>query len=151
MSDPAPVPPLFLQSPTESNKEHSWWPGAHKTSNHVDDGFLQNNVVNLHTVTNDQDQNVTDFDLIKGNSKIKPNKSITKRDDIPKLFLDDLLEDEVEIKRRKAAVNIQRWYRGWKTRKELSGQDAVKKLLSQKKLEKEKQMVLVKSEVLNIS
>ena len=141
MNDPAPVPPLFLQSPTESNKEHHWWPDMHKTSNHIDEDFQENNLNNLQTLTDNLDQNVTDFDLVEGNTRIKPDKSAPRRDDIPKLFLDDLLEDEGESKRKKAAVNIQRWYRGWKTRKELSGQNAVKQLLSQKKLEKEKQML----------
>lgn len=140
LSDPAPVPPLFLQSPTESNKEHNWWPGTHNTSNHVEMEFLQNDIGNLHTATNNLDQNVTDFEVVEGNSRIKPDKLVPRREDIPKLFLDDLLEDEGESKCRKAAVNIQRWYRGWKTRKELRGQNAVKQLLSQKKLEKEKQI-----------
>lgn len=140
MSDPAPVPPLFLQSPTEPSKEHDWWPGTHKSSNHIGEDFLQNGSNNLDAATNDLDVNVTDFNLVEGNLRIKPDKLVSRREDVPKLFLDDLLEDEGESKRRRAAVNIQRWYRGWKTRKELSGQSAVKQLLSQKKLEKEKQM-----------
>lgn len=37
-------------------------------------------------------------------------------------------------------MNIQRWFRGWRTRKQLSGQNAVKELLSQKKMEKEKDL-----------
>ena len=140
LSDPAPVSPLLLQSPTEAGKEHNWWPGAHKTSNHIGEHFLQNNADNLETATNNLEANVTDFNLVEGNLRNKPDKSVSRREDIPKLFLDDLLEDEGESKRRRAAMNIQRWYRGWKTRKELSGQTAVKQLLSQKKLEKEKQM-----------
>lgn len=149
LSDPAPVPPLFLQSPTESSREHNWWTGAHNTSNQADKNFTQDDVDNLRTVTNNLDHNITDFDMVEGNSRIKPNRSISKRDDIPKLFLDELIEDESESKRRKAAVNIQRWYRGWKTRKELHGQNAIKQLLSQKKSEKETQLFSAKTEVLN--
>ena len=149
LSDPAPVPPLFLQSPTESSCEHNWWTGAHNASNQADNNFPQDDVDNLRTVTNNLDHNITDFDMVEGNSRIKPNRSISKRDDIPKLFLDDLIEDESERKRRKAAVNIQRWYRGWKTRKELNGQNAIKQLLSQKKSEKETQLFSAKTEVLN--
>lgn len=140
-SDPAPVPPLFLQSPTELDKKHNWWPGASKTSNHIDEDFLQNDINNLRPGNNGFDQNNLDFDIFEGNARIKGDKSTTKREDVPKLFLDELLEDEAEKKRRKAAVNIQRWFRGWKTRKQLRGQSAVKQLLSQKKTEKEKQMV----------
>ncbi|XP_073245130.1 centrosomal protein of 131 kDa-like isoform X1 [Porites lutea] len=146
LSDPAPVPPLFLQSPTESSREHNWWTGAHNTSNQADKNFLQDDVDNLQTVTNNLDHNITDFDMVEGNSRIKPNRSISKRDDIPKLFLDELIEDESESKRRKAAVNIQRWYRGWKTRKQLNGQNAIKQLLSQKKSEKETQLFSEKTE-----
>ena len=140
-SDPAPVPPLFLQSPTELDKKHNWWPGASKTSNHIDEDFLQNDINNLRPGNNGFDQNNLDFDIFEGDARIKGDKSTTKREDVPKLFLDELLEDEAEKKRRKAAVNIQRWFRGWKTRKQLRGQSAVKQLLSQKKTEKEKQMV----------
>ena len=149
LSDPTPVPPLFLQSPTESSREHNWLTGAHNTSNQADKNLLQDDVDNLQTVTNNLDHNITDFDMVEGNSRIKPNRSISKRDDIPKLFLDDLNEDESESKRRKAAVNIQRWYRGWKIRKELHGQNAIKQLLSQKKSEKETQLFSAKTEVLN--
>lgn len=140
-SDPAPVPPLFLQSPTELDKKHNWWPGASKTSNHIDEDFLQNDINNLRPGNNGFDQNNLDLDIFEGEARLKVDKSTTKREDVPKLFLDELLEDEGEKKRRKAAVNIQRWFRGWKTRKQLRGQNAVKQLLSQKKTEKEKQMV----------
>ena len=87
------------------------------------------------------EQNVSDFDLVEGNSRVKLDKSVSRRDDIPKLFLDDLIEDQSDSKRRRAAINIQRWFRGWKTRKELRGKNAVKELLSQKKIEKEKQIL----------
>lgn len=141
MADPAPVPPLFLQSPTEVNKEHNWWPGTNKTTNHMDEDFLQNDVDNLPSGTNGFDQNDSDFRMLEGNSRIKPDKSTTGREGIPKLFLGDIVEpDEVDIRRKKAAVSIQRWFRGWRSRKQLSGQNAVKQLLSQKKMEKEKQM-----------
>ena len=140
MSDPAPVPPLFLQSPTESNKEHNWWPGNSKASNHVNEDFLHNDDHNLNASANEVDHGVMDFDLVEGDSRIKSDKLITRREDVPKLYLDDLLEDDGESKRRRAAVNIQRWFRGWKTRKELSRQTAVKELLSQKKLEREKEL-----------
>lgn len=137
-SDPAPVPPLFLQSPTELDKKHNWWPGASKTSNHIDEDFLQNDINNMRPGNNGFDQNNLDLDIFEGKARIKVDKS---REDVPKLFLDELLEDEGEKKQRKAAVNIQRWFRGWKTRKQLRGQNAVRQLLSQKKTEKEKQMV----------
>ena len=101
--------------------------------------FPLGNVNNARPVTNNFDHH-PDFDMFEGNSRIKPDKSTTRREDIPKLFLDDLLEDEGDSRRKKAAVNIQRWFRGWKTRKQLSGQNAVKELLSQKKIEKEKEM-----------
>ncbi|KAJ7372675.1 hypothetical protein OS493_017948 [Desmophyllum pertusum] len=141
VADPAPVPPLFLQSPTEVNKEHNWWPGTNKTTNHMDEDFLQNDVDNLPSGTNGFDQNDSDFRMLEGNSRIKPDKSTTGREGIPKLFLGDIVEpDEVDIRRKKAAVSIQRWFRGWRSRKQLSGQNAVKQLLSQKKMEKEKQM-----------
>lgn len=140
VADPTPVPPLFLQSPTELNKENDRWPGSNKTSNHVGEDFLLGDVSNARPVTNNFDQSDPDFDMLEGNSRIKPDKSTTRREDIPKLFLDDLLEDEGDSRRKKAAVSIQRWFRGWKTRKQLSGQNAVKELLSQKKVEKEKEM-----------
>jgi len=140
VADPTPVPPLFLQSPTELNKENDWWPGLNKTSNHVGEDFLLGDVSNARPVTNNFDQSDPDFDMLEGNSRIKPDKSTTRREDIPKLFLDDLLEDEGDSRRKKAAVSIQRWFRGWKTRKQLSGQNAVKELLIQKKMEKEKEM-----------
>ena len=104
------------------------------------DEFLLGDVNNARPATNNFDQNDPDFDMLEGNSRIKPDKSTTRREDIPKLFLDDILEDEGDSRRKKAAVNIQRWFRGWKTRKQLSGQNAVKELLSQKKIEKEKEM-----------
>lgn len=103
--------------------------------------FLLGDVSNARPVTNNFDQSDPDFDMLEGNSRIKPDKSTTRREDIPKLFLDDLLEDESDSRRKKAAVSIQRWFRGWKTRKQLSGQNAVKELLSQKKMEKEKEML----------
>ena len=140
VSDPAPVPPLFLQSPTELNKEHNWWPGDNKTSNHLGEDFLLSDVNNSQPVINNFDQSDPDFDVCEGNSRIKPDKSTARREDIPKLFLDDLLEDEGDSRCKKAAVNIQRWFRGWKARKQFSGQNAVKELLSQKKMEKEKEM-----------
>ena len=142
MSDPAPVPPLFLQSPSESKNEHSWWPGTHKTSNHIDGDFLQNDLDNLTGPVDSVDQNATDFTLTEeGIPWVKPDKSVSRRNDIPKLFLDDLLEDDTDKKRKRAAINIQRWFRGWKTRKDLSGKDAVKELLKQKKIEKENQIM----------
>ncbi len=147
VTDPAPVPPLFLQSPTEVNKEHNWWPGNNKTNNHLGENFLQNDVNNLHPGTDGFEKNEFDFDMLEGNSRVKPDKSTTRREDIPKLFLDDLEEDDGDGRRRKAAVNIQRWFRGWKTRKQLSGQNAVKELLSQKKMEKEKQVLSEQTEV----
>ena len=104
------------------------------------DEFLLGDVNNARPATNNFDQNDPDFDILEGNARIKPDKSTTRREDIPKLFLDDILEDEGDSRRKKAAVNIQRWFRGWKTRKQLSGQNAVKELLSQKKMEKEKEM-----------
>lgn len=140
VADPAPVPPLFLQSPTEVNKERDWWPGTNETSNRVGEDFMLGDVNNARPVINNFDQSDLDFDMLEGKSGIKPDKSITRREDIPKLFLDDLLEDEGDSRRKKAAVNIQRWFRGWKTRKQLNGQNAVKELLSQKKMEKEKEM-----------
>ncbi|KAL9956558.1 hypothetical protein ACROYT_G038050 [Oculina patagonica] len=146
VTDPAPVPPLFLQSPTEVNKEHNWWSGTNKTNNHVGENFLQNDVNNLTPGTDGFEKNVLDFDMLEGNSRVKPDKSTTRREDIPKLFLDDLEEDDGDSRRRKAAVNIQRWFRGWKTRKQLSGQNAVKELLSQKKMEKEKQVLSEQTE-----
>lgn len=142
MSDPAPVPPLFLQLPSESRNEHSWWPGTHKTSNHIDGDFLQNDLDNLTGPVDSVDQNATDFTLTEeGIPWVKPDKSVSRRNDIPKLFLDDLLEDDTDKKRKRAAINIQRWFRGWKTRKDLSGKDAVKELLKQKKIEKENQIM----------
>lgn len=120
------------------DKEHNWWAGANKTSNHVNEDF--NDADNLRPGNNGFDQGDRDFNMLEGNSRIKPDKSTARREDIPKLFLGDLLEDDGDSKRRKAAVNIQRWFRGWKTRKQLSGQNAVKQLLSQKKMEKEKEM-----------
>ena len=129
------------------NKEHNWWPGTNKINNHVDEDFLQNDDNNLPTGTDGFHKNELDFDMVEGNSRVKPDKSTTRREDIPKLFLDDLLEDESDSRRRKAAVHIQRWFRGWKARKELSGQNAVKQLLSQKKIEKEKQVLSEQTEV----
>lgn len=111
------------------------------------DDFLQNDVNQSPHGTDGFDKNELDFVLLEGNSRVKLDKSTTRREDIPKLFLDDLLEDEGDRRRRKAAVNIQRWFRGWKTRKQLSGQNAVKQLLSQKKMEKEKQMFSEQTEV----
>ena len=140
LSDPAPVPPLLLQSPTESQKGLNWLSVTHNTSNHVDGDSTQNDVDNQMACFASMEQNVSDFDLIEGTSRVKPDKSVSRRDDIPKLFLDDLVEDQSDSKRRRAAINIQRWFRGWKTRKELSGKNAVKELLSQKKIEKEKQI-----------
>ena len=102
--------------------------------------FQLGDVNNARPFTNNFDQSHPGFDMLEGNSKIKPDKSTTRREDIPKLFLDDLLEDEGDSRRKKAAVNIQRWFRGWKTRKQLIGQNAVKELLSQKKMEKKKEM-----------
>ena len=102
--------------------------------------FQLGDVNNARPFTNNFDQSYPGFDMLEGNSRIKPDKSTTGREDIPKLFLDDLLEDDGDSRRKKAAVNIQRWFRGWKTRKQLSGQNAVKELLSQKKMEKEKEM-----------
>lgn len=102
--------------------------------------FLLGDVNNARPVTNNLDQSDLDFDLLEGNSRIKPDKSTTRREDIPKLFLDDLLEDEGDSRRKKAAVDIQRWFRGWRARKQLSRQNAVKELLSQKKIEKETEM-----------
>ena len=122
------------------NKERDWWPGTNETSNCVGEDFMLGDVNNARPVINNFDQSDPDFDVLEGKSGIKPDKSTTRREDIPKLFLDDLLEDEGDSKRKKAAVNIQRWFRGWKTRKQFSGQNAVKELLSQKKMEKEKEM-----------
>ncbi|PFX32011.1 centrosomal protein of 131 kDa-like [Stylophora pistillata] len=140
-SDPAPVPPLFLQSPTELDKKHNWWPGASKTSNHVDEDFFQIDINNLRPGNSGLDQNNLELNIFEGEARIKLDKSTARREDVPKLFLDDLVEDDGDRKRQKAAVNIQRWFRGWKSRKQLGGQNAVKQLLSQKKMEKEKQMV----------
>lgn len=140
VTDPAPVPPLFLQSPTELNKEHDWWPGTSKASNRVGEDFIPGDYNNAQPVINNFYQSDPDFDVLEGNSRIKPDKSTSRREDVPKLFLDDLLEDEGDSRRKKAAVNIQRWFRGWKTRKQLSGQKTVKELLSHKKMEKEKEM-----------
>lgn len=140
VTDPAPVPPLFLQSPTELNKEHDWWPGTSKASNRVGEDFISGDYNNAQPVINNFYQSDPDFDVLEGNSRIKPDKSTSRREDVPKLFLDDLLEDEGDSRRKKAAVNIQRWFRGWKTRKQLSGQKTVKELLSHKKMEKEKEM-----------
>lgn len=102
--------------------------------------FILGDVNNAQPVINNFGQSDPDFNVLEGNSRIKPDKSTTRREDIPKLFLDDLLEDEGDSRRKKAAVNIQRWFRGWRTRKQLSGQNAVKELLSQKKMEKERDM-----------
>lgn len=141
MSDPAPVPPLLLQSSVESQKGLTWLPGTHNTSNHFGGDSVQNDVDNQMVFFASMEQNVSDFDLVEGNSRVKLDKSVSRRDDIPKLFLDDLIEDQSDSKRRRAAINIQRWFRGWKTRKELRGKNAVKELLSQKKIEKEKQIL----------
>ncbi|KAK2557238.1 Centrosomal protein of 131 kDa [Acropora cervicornis] len=141
LSDPAPVPPLLLQSPVESQKGLNWLSVTHNTSNHFGEGSAQNDVDNQMVFFASMEQNVSDFDLVEGNSRVKLDKSVSRRDDIPKLFLDDLIEDQSDSKRRRAAINIQRWFRGWKTRKELRGKNAVKELLSQKKIEKEKQIL----------
>lgn len=141
LSDPAPVPPLLLQSPVESQKGLTWLSGTHNTSNHFGGDSAQNDVDNQMVFFASMEQNVSDFDLVEGNSRVKLDKSVSRRDDIPKLFLDDLIEDQSDSKRRRAAINIQRWFRGWKTRKELRGKNAVKELLSQKKIEKEKQIL----------
>lgn len=141
MSDPAPVPPLLLQSPVESQKGLNWLSVTHNTNNHFGGDSAQNDVDNQMVFFASMEQNVSDFDLVEGNSRVKLDKSVSRRDDIPKLFLDDLIEDQSDSKRRRAAINIQRWFRGWKTRKELRGKNAVKELLSQKKIEKEKQIL----------
>lgn len=141
LSDPAPVPPLLLQSSVESQKGLTWLSGTHNTSNHFGGDSAQNDVDNQMVFFASMEQNVSDFDLVEGNSRVKLDKSVSRRDDIPKLFLDDLIEDQSDSKRRRAAINIQRWFRGWKTRKELRGKNAVKELLSQKKIEKEKQIL----------
>lgn len=140
LSDPAPVPPLLLQSPVESQKGLNWLSVTHNTSNHFGGDSAQNDVDNQMILFASMEQNVSDFDLVEGTSRVKLDKSVSRRDDIPKLFLDDLIEDQSDSKRRRAAINIQRWFRGWKTRKELRGRNAVKELLSQKKTEKEKQI-----------
>lgn len=141
LSDPAPVPPLLLQSSVESQKGLNWLSVTHNTNNHFGGDSAQNDVDNQMVFFASMEQNVSDFDLVEGNSRVKLDKSVSRRDDIPKLFLDDLIEDQSDSKRRRAAINIQRWFRGWKTRKELRGENAVKELLSQKKIEKEKQIL----------
>ena len=129
VGDPAPVPPLLLNSPTDLDKKQHWWPGSNKDIDHLKEDVLVNNKSwNVQIGTDN-------------NSLPKSNPAdFHGRKDIPSLFLDELLEDEVEVKQRKAAaVNIQRWFRGFRARKKLKGHSAIKQLLTEKKNEKEKQ------------
>ena len=63
----------------------------------------------------------------------------SKESPVPKLKFGNLSEDDLgSVKQNTAAITIQKWYRGWSVRRKM-GRSAVKHILGQKKLQKERQ------------
>jgi hypothetical protein len=73
----------------------------------------------------------------EGTKKEKAEEE-AKQSPVPKLAFGNLMEDEPISTKKNAAVVIQKWFRGWSVRRK-TGKSAVKHLLGQKKLDKERQ------------
>ncbi|XP_031573058.1 centrosomal protein of 131 kDa-like [Actinia tenebrosa] len=133
------VPPLHnLISPSEE-KDYNWWDNLNDdqphdaAQNHWPKDMQHDPLVDalndmLNSPANEGNKN--DHGIIEGESKESP---------VPKLKFGNLSEDDSgSVKQNAAAIMIQKWYRGWSVRRK-TGKSAVKRILGQKKVQKERQ------------